>query len=622
MNVWVAGRKLQVEPAQAIGKGGEADVYDIGAGLALKLFKPPDHPDLAGDPLGQEAARTRIEEQQQKLRAFPGSLPSRVVSPQDLVTTRHGGRVLGYTMRLLSGAELLLRYGERAFRQTGVSGDEVARIFRDLHQTVSTLHRQGVVLGDFNDLNVLVQGQQAHLIDADSFQFGGFLCRVFSERFVDPLLCDPAAGRPILRQPHNAHSDWYAFNAMLMRSLLFVDPYGGVYAPGPQAPRIHPAARPLHRITVFHPQVRYPKPALPLEILPDDLLQHFHLVFEKDRRGEFTPSLLDGLRFTRCTVCGSEHARATCPTCRAAAPAALREATTVRGQVRASRVFATRGSIVEATVQDGRLRLLVEEDGVLKREDGRVVLAGHWGLGMRARLSGERTLLARGGSLVTLEPDRSPERRGVDSVGTVPSFDTSASVAYWVDGGCLWREGRLGPERIGDVLPGQTRFWVGPRFGFGFYRAGELFVAFAFDGRGHALNDGVRLPRLSGQLLDANAVFGDDRCFFFTATQESGRTVNRCLLIRADGTVEASAEAEAGDASWLAGVRGSCASGRHLFAPTDDGVVRVEAVGGDLQATKAFPDTEPFVDADCRLLAAKDGLFVVGRQQVRLLRVG
>jgi hypothetical protein len=621
MNVYVGGRRVRLDPARSIGKGGEADVFDIG-GSALKLFKAPEHPDLAGSVADQQAARERLEEQQRKLRAFPAGLPQRVVRPEALVTNRDGDRVLGYTMRLLTGAEVLLRYSERSFRQTGVSGDTVAALFRDLHATLTGVHRAGVVIGDFNDLNVLVRDSQAYLIDADSFQFGPFPCRVYTERFVDPLLCEPSAPRPVLVRPHGAASDWYAFNVMLMRSLLFVDPYGGVFKPGPAAARVAAAARPLHRITVFHADVRYPRPALRADVLPDDLLQHFHCVFERDWRGAFPLRLLDDVRWTRCSICGAEHARSVCPACAAAPPAALREVTTLRGAVTASRVFRTRGLILAATLQQGRLRLLVHEDGALKREDGRVVLAGDPRPGMRFRLSGERTLVGLDRTLVTLADGLPPRRTPVDAAAGRPSFDANERHAYWLEAGRLLREGPLGAERVGDVLSGQTQFWVGPAFGFGFYRAGDLHVSFVFDAFGRGLNDGVRLPPLRGQLLDASCVFSAERCWFFSAVQDAGRTIHRCAVLRPDGSVEAVAEAEPGDGSWLATLHGHCAAGNFLLAVGDAGITRVEAKGGRLVTTRVFPDTEPFVDSGCRLLAGLDGVYVVDRQEVRRLRIG
>jgi H/ACA ribonucleoprotein complex subunit 3 len=191
-----------------------------------------------------------------------------------------------------------------------------------------------------------------------------------------------------------------------------------------------------------------------------------------------------------------------------------------------------------------------------------------------------------------------------------------------VEAGRLLREGRLGPERVGDVLPGQTRFWVGPEFGFGFYRAGDLHVSFVFESSGRGLNDGVRLPPLRGQLLDADCSLSAERAWFFTATQDGARAVHRCAVVGRDGSVLAMAEAEPGDGSWLAGIHGHVAAGGFLLAAGDGGIARVEPQGGRLVVTRVFPDTEPFVDAGCRLLAGADGLLVVDRQEVRRLRIG
>ena len=89
---------------------------------------------------------------------------------------------------------------------------------------------------------------------------------------MDPLLCVPDATQLLLHQPHTAASDWYAYTVMLMQCLLFVGPYGGVYWPKYPAHRVLPEARPVHRMTIFHPEVQYPKPAIPYGTLSDELL--------------------------------------------------------------------------------------------------------------------------------------------------------------------------------------------------------------------------------------------------------------------------------------------------------------------------------------------------------------
>src|SRR5690349_12743741 len=113
-DVYVCGKRIKLDPSASIGKGGEADVFDVGRGVALKLFKGPDHPDLAGDPDAADGARARLDTHQAKLPLFPRSLPSRVVAPVELATDRNGARICGYTMPLVGGAEVLLRYSDPA----------------------------------------------------------------------------------------------------------------------------------------------------------------------------------------------------------------------------------------------------------------------------------------------------------------------------------------------------------------------------------------------------------------------------------------------------------------------------------------------------------------------------
>ncbi|HNH85285.1 MAG TPA: hypothetical protein PL157_23150, partial [Acidobacteriota bacterium] len=178
-----------------------------------------------------------------------------------------------------------------------------------------------------------------------------------------------------------------------------------------------------------------------------------------------------------------------------------------------------------------------------------------------------------------------------------------------------------GPELVGEVLTGQTQFWVGSKFGFGFYRAGELSVAFTFHTAQPGLNDNVTLPKFRGQLLEANCLFTDDRAWFFTSENIQGRTVNRCTVIRPNGTIEATTEAEAGDGSWLSTLRGKCAVGNFLLVATDDGIIRMEPKFNQILKTREFPDTESFVDAGCQLIAGRQGLYVVTSQEIRLLEL-
>ncbi|MEO5725454.1 MAG: hypothetical protein ABI134_15580, partial [Byssovorax sp.] len=77
-DIFVGGKRIKIDPQASVGKGGEADVFAIGGGRVLKIWKTPEHPDYEGAPAEQDAARERIGLHQQKLPAFPKGLPARV----------------------------------------------------------------------------------------------------------------------------------------------------------------------------------------------------------------------------------------------------------------------------------------------------------------------------------------------------------------------------------------------------------------------------------------------------------------------------------------------------------------------------------------------------------------
>ncbi len=156
VEVLLRGKRLRLDPRSAIGKGGEADVYAIEGGRALKVFKDPAHPDYQGLPGEQAAARERLALYRRKLPLFPLPLPSRVVQPEDLATLP-GGEIAGYAMRRIDGAVPLARYGDRAYREAATRDEDVTDLFTGLHATVAATHQAGVTIGDFNDLNALVR---------------------------------------------------------------------------------------------------------------------------------------------------------------------------------------------------------------------------------------------------------------------------------------------------------------------------------------------------------------------------------------------------------------------------------------------------------------------------------
>ena len=528
--VWIDGTRVSLPTSALVGQGGEAEVYDLGDGRVVKWWKPPEHPDFAGIADAQAAVAKRLAEQPAKLRALPAGLPGAVVAPSGFaLAAKRSTEVVGYVMPKVAGTALHA-YGEPRWRRDHpIDSNDVVTALRALHDAIAALHRANVVIGDCNDLNVIVDGPRVHLIDVDSYQYGGFTCPMFSERFVDPRLCTTTALVPI--QPHDPASDWFAFAAMALRSLVYVGPWGGV------AKQCLLPARPLRRLSVLGPDIVYPRAARPLAILPDELVDAFRRIFESDDR---TPLCLDNLRFRRCPTCGDEHARLRCPSC----------ATAVA---------------VPAAIVHGKLRVHTIHNVELS------------------------------------------------------TYEVGRTTPIWIDAGALWRHGRLGNDRLGGVLAGQTRAWVGPKLGVGFYRAGGFATGFVFRPDRGALDDRVALPPIRGQLVDAHATIGDDRAWLWLSCANAGRLTTTVVVIAADATVLAT---QTIDASWLAGVAGACTAGPHLFVPTDDGIARIEIIQGTVAHTRTFAETASLVSSADRLAIAAGGIDVVRQRDAIHMQLG
>ncbi len=628
--VYLGGQLLRLDPSHPVGQGGEAEVYKIDPSQVVKILKAPDHSDYQGSDeehvRNREGAKMRLIEYQKKLPAFPRGLPSNVISPRELIWDEKKSLIVGYSMTYLDNALLLRRYADSEFRSKGVGNNDLMPIFESFHQAIQGLHQANVTIGDNNYYNVLVKNKQAFLIDADSFQYGSWLCRSFSPRVVDPTLCDlvSASGKSylVLAKPYSQNSDWYSYAAILFECLLFIDPYGGAYKPKKSGKWVAHDIRPYHRITLFNPDVICPKQATHYSLLSDDLLEFFHKTFEKDVRGEFPIRLLENFRWTKCSQCGTEHGRDKCPHCQKVAPSVPKKTTVVRGSVLATKIFGVGGGqIVFATAQNGTLLWLAYENGQFFREDHNLVASGQLDPLMRFRISGNKTLLGKGSRAVIFQNNKPVETLGVDSLNELPIFDGNANGYFWVDQGELKRTGQFGPESIGNVLTNQTLFWVGPTFGFGFYRAGGYQVAFVFEATQKGINDKVALPQIRGQLVDSTTFFTNNYCWFLIATMENGKELNRCYQIDKSGTILATSDAVAGDSSWLGTIRGKCAIGNFLFAATDEGIVRVENDSGKLVETKKFPDTEPFVSSAVHLFPTNSGLAVVTGKEITILEI-
>lgn len=609
MQVYLGKKKIKLSPQKMIGKGGEAEIYALNPKEVIKLFKTPQHLDFSQDPDAQQAAGDRLKEHQLKLKQFPQGLPNTVLKPLDFVRDAQGG-ILGYTMPYLNAATPLYRYGDRRFReQNGISQRDITQLFIQIHQTLSTIHQASVVVGDFNDLNILVEQKIPYFIDTDSWQFSSFQCQLFTARFVDPLLCEQTALLPQLIMPHNAKSDWYAFAVMLFRSLLYVEPYGGIY-PDTTIPH---SARSLRRISVFHPKVKYPKPALPYKILSDDLLHYFQGCFDRDLRQPLPLKILQDLNWKTCPHCGQIHSKNNCPDCQIQVPISpLIKATQLR------QIFSTKGTILATEFRGQTAHYLYWENGEFKRETGQVVFRGDRHPALHFWVQGSRTYVGQGDTVLCFEGGevQAAQTLRVETYQQQPIFCCGNNKRYWLEQGKLWRDGSLGADCIGDVLAAQTRFWLENGWGFGFYQVGNLLTGFIFDANRHGINDQVQLPRIFGEIIEVDCTIGED-IWLFLSVQHQGQLQQHLWVGDRQGRRKIHQIFTLNELPTLAG---HCATEDGLLMATDQGIAHWLVQQGKLQIQYPYPDLTDLVESHQTIQSHNDHLYLMDRQNLWQLR--
>ncbi|MBP7118663.1 hypothetical protein KBA63_01125, partial [Candidatus Woesebacteria bacterium] len=564
-----------------IGQGNEAYIYIWDNKRVVKVYKLANDPSYKGSPNEQnerKMATERLKVVQTKLPEYPKGLPKNMVVPEELGYDPKSNSISAYVMKSLVGANLLKDYATPEFRQkVSFTNPQIVQMFKKFKPTVQSTHARDVVLADFTLLNNMVLNSEIYIVDADAAQFGRYLTNTFTAYYVDPRICDPNATKPMMIRPHDKLSDWYAFCVMLFECLTLTNPvFGGTYKASGPKDMVKDGERGIKHITVFHPQVRYPKRGVPLDSFPKQALTYFKEVFIDGRRDEFPDHIFEALLTGRPAV---------------ASIPIDQQLVVIRGKVTATQEFVTRGQIVYATIQNGKLRLIYHEDGKFRRENKSVAFEGKMDPTQRIRIQGNLTIVGKENQMTRYQPTLAPYTELSESfVGGYTQIDANARHRYWLRSGQLYHDSPYGEEYIGDVFLGQTQFWVGPEFGFGFYRAGGVTVGFVFDAERKGMNDKVNIPQITGQITAATCVFSHEYAWFLYTAKEGSDVKNFAVVIDKGGNIIGQGYAIEGDGSWLSTIRGKCPVGQMLFAPTDVGVVKVDIIGNELVQSQVFPD--------------------------------
>ncbi len=173
---------------------------------------------------------------------------------------------------------------------------------------------------------------------------------------------------------------------------------------------------------------------------------------------------------------------------------------------------------------------------------------------------------------------------------------------------------------VANVLENQTFIKAGVDFGFGFYRIGLKTNYFIFPVNGKGIKD-IKLPDISGKLIEVDCLFSSTHLLLLLSTMENGKEFNTMMLISKEGNLIAMNKENALDSDILSTIRGKAILNSLVLTTTDEGLLLLDKNNSTLSGVKLFKDTEPFVNTECQIFPASDGVYVVSMQDIKLLKL-
>jgi hypothetical protein len=640
MDVIVNGKKISLSSNNTLGVGGEATVFVHGK-KAFKIFHQANP---------EKAKKLKV-----MIDKISPSLPDFVIAPSEMILDAKGNQVVGFTMSVLrSEFEVIASLSKRNHRAaTGIGTRAVAKLFLDAHQTLSTIHKTGAVVGDLNDLNELYASINGELkmawIDVDSFQIPGFPCDVATETFLDPHIYGPDPTKPVFTKDgkpriFQSENDWYSFAVMLFRSLTLVHPYGGVEHTLPTIPR-----RALAKKSVFSKGVNYPaKIGYAIELLSDDFTQLMLDFFERDKRVlpfDRLQTFLSGL--IDCKSCGSQYPseRKKCPSCAALAPIA--PVISIQTDCTAEDLLVVDGEILAVYSYGDTLRCLAKEGKTVSLYEVHGPDSRHrWDL-QNASPSMEWSLSSNYVAMIDRESEKlkiyqypthhkvnsievtTTDRFGIDRAAFGVSQNNFYRLARGMIMKCAFTQGSVDERPLTQGAVDQT--WISVFSGmtpkgdivFGCYRIFSDHHYFMTVGQSR-FDLERKTTALDGTLVDENVVFSDKAAVLLRSFQKSGVDYVSTIAMDLDGNVIANYTSTVNDRIAGSAIRGGVLVGKSLLFATDHGIAR-EKFGAPTDTIpserKLFKATEPYVAEDAPMAQYKDGIAVGHGPRLRLLKM-
>jgi len=217
----LTGTKEKYVLGQEIGKGGEGQVFDVQNSLFLvvKIYN-------------ERLSANKIEKLVAMVEMASPQLEAYAAWPIDIVENQQG-EVIGFVMKKLSSyvpLHSLFSPMDRKQLFPDKGYNFLVHVARNLCTAFYTIHSLGLIVGDVNEGNILVNNQgMVAFIDCDSFQIKSneqyYYCEVGVPRYTPPELLELGSFDKVIR---TTNTDLFSM-AILVFQLLFLGrhPFAG-----------------------------------------------------------------------------------------------------------------------------------------------------------------------------------------------------------------------------------------------------------------------------------------------------------------------------------------------------------------------------------------------------------
>ena len=232
IEVVVGSHKITLTDKDYKASGGEGQVF-IKNNAVYKIYHDPKN--------------CIAEKKIQELQVLSGI--DNVIIPNASILDPNGKRI-GYVMRFVDDTEPICKLFVSNFKQdNNISVDAIQLLVKKMQETLIGIHHAGVVVGDYNEMNFLVDDafKIPYHIDTDSYQTPNFKCQV---------IMDSVRDRKYKMGDFKQESDWFAWGIVSFQLYTGIHPYKGKH------PNFKPNdfdGRMKAGITVFDKDVTVPK---------------------------------------------------------------------------------------------------------------------------------------------------------------------------------------------------------------------------------------------------------------------------------------------------------------------------------------------------------------------------